>query len=227
MDDRQYGIGVFTAALNDRVVAEAIGETVVALQTVSDDASAGLGRAADKAAQIRCGSRRQDGDAGTASDEAALLDALALARRGRDCFDRDRHQALIRIAEATASALGLAAAAIIALIDLDQAVEWIFRPLAQRVAQLVRHQPGGVVAQSQFAGQEQRRHATLVLPDQPRRREPFAQWRAGAMKDRPGGHRMLLPAAGALKNPWSRRQLISQPPGAPGADEPVGPTQLR
>src|SRR5882724_3262232 len=209
MDDRQYGIGVFTAALNDRVVAEAIGETVVALQTISDDASAGLGRAADKAAQIRCGSRRQDGDAGTASDEAALLDAVALARRGRDCFDRDRHQALIRIAEATASAFGLAAATIIALIDLDQAVEWIFRPLAQPVSQLVRHQPGGVVAQSQFAGQKQRRHATLVLPDQPRCREPFAQWRAGAMKDRPGSHRMLLPAAGALKNPWGQRNSAS------------------
>src|SRR5258708_21972350 len=104
MDDRQYGIGVFTAALNDRVVAEVIGETVVALQTISDDASAGLGRAADKAAQIRCGSRRQDGDAGAASDEAALLDALALARRGRDCFDRDCHQALIRIGEAPAPA---------------------------------------------------------------------------------------------------------------------------
>src|SRR4249919_4016776 len=115
MDDRQYGIGVFTAALNDRVVAEAIGETGVALQTISDDASAGLGRAADKAAQIRCGSRRQDGDAGAAGDEAALLDALALARRGRDCFDRDRHQALIRIGEAAAPALGLAAATIIAI----------------------------------------------------------------------------------------------------------------
>src|SRR5260221_8374682 len=103
-------MALFPAALNDRVVAEVIGETAVALQTISDDASAGLGRAADKAAQIRCGSRRQDGDAGAASDEAALLDALALARRGRDCFDRDCHQALIRIGEGAAPPLGRAPA---------------------------------------------------------------------------------------------------------------------
>src|SRR5205807_10414219 len=38
---------------------------------------------------------------------------------------------------------------------------------------------------------------------------------------------MLPPAAGALENPQSSGQLISQPPGAPCADEPVGPTQLR
>src|SRR5882762_3689257 len=38
---------------------------------------------------------------------------------------------------------------------------------------------------------------------------------------------MLPPAAGALENPRSSGQLISQPPGAPCADEPVGPTQLR
>src|SRR6202521_5402880 len=104
-----------------------------------------------------------------------FLMPLTLAQRGRDCFDRDRHQALIRIGEAAAPALGLAAATIIALIDLDQALEWIFRPLAQHVAQLVRHQPGRVVAQGQFAGQEQRRHAALVLPYKPCRREPFAQ----------------------------------------------------
>src|ERR1700751_4120025 len=54
----------------------------------------------------------------------------------------DRHQALIRIGEAAAPARGLAAATIIALIDLNQAVERGFRPLAQPVAPLVRPQPG-------------------------------------------------------------------------------------
>ena len=58
-----------------------------------------------------------------------------------DRFDRDRHQALVRIREAAAPARGLAATAIVALVDLDQAVECVFRPLAQPVAQLVRHQP--------------------------------------------------------------------------------------
>jgi len=38
---------------------------------------------------------------------------------------------------------------------------------------------------------------------------------------------MLPPAVGTFENPRSSRELISQPPGAPGADEPVGPTQLR
>jgi hypothetical protein len=47
------------------------------------------------------------------------------------------------------------------------------------------------------------------------------------MKHHPGGHRMLPPAVGTFENPRSRRQLISPPPGAPDADEPVGPTQLR
>ena len=73
-------------------------------------------------------------------------------------------------------------------------------------------------------------HSRLVepgVPDQPCRRKPFAQRRAGAVKDRPGGHRMLPPAVGAFENPRSSRELISQPPGAPDAREPVGPTQLR
>ena len=34
MDDGQHGIGVFAAVLDDRVVAEAVGEAVVALQTI-------------------------------------------------------------------------------------------------------------------------------------------------------------------------------------------------
>src|ERR1700746_2842584 len=38
---------------------------------------------------------------------------------------------------------------------------------------------------------------------------------------------MLPPAVGPFEKPRTSRQLISQPPGAPGADEPVGPTQLR
>ena len=38
---------------------------------------------------------------------------------------------------------------------------------------------------------------------------------------------MLPPAVGTFENPRSSRELISQPPGAPDADEPVGPTQLR
>src|SRR6516225_8823418 len=97
MDDGQHGIGVFAAVLDDRVVAEAVGEAVVALQTISDDAGAVLGGAADKAAQICGGGGRQDGDAGAAGDKVALLDALAPPRRGRDGFDRDRHQALIWI----------------------------------------------------------------------------------------------------------------------------------
>src|SRR6516164_3693274 len=128
------GIGVFAAVPDDRVVAEAVGEAVVALQTIGDDAGARLGCGADKAAQIRRGGGGQDGDAGAAGDKVALLDALAPPRRDRDGFDSNRHQALIRIGEAAAPALRLAAATIIALIDLDQAVERVFRPLAQPVA---------------------------------------------------------------------------------------------
>ena len=77
VDDGQHSIGVFAAALDDRVMAEAVGQSVVALETIGDDAGAGLGRAADKIAQMRRSGGRQDGDAGTAGDEAALLDALA------------------------------------------------------------------------------------------------------------------------------------------------------
>src|SRR5215813_10164891 len=42
MDDGQRGIGVFVAVLDDRVVTEAGGQTLVALQTIGDDAGAGL-----------------------------------------------------------------------------------------------------------------------------------------------------------------------------------------
>jgi hypothetical protein len=55
MDDGQHGIGVFAALLDDRIVAEAVGQTVVTLQAIGDDAGAGLGGAADKAVQMRRG----------------------------------------------------------------------------------------------------------------------------------------------------------------------------
>src|SRR6201984_591233 len=55
MDDGQHGIGVFATALDDRVVAEPIGEPVVALQTIGDEAGAGVGGAADKTAPKRRG----------------------------------------------------------------------------------------------------------------------------------------------------------------------------
>jgi hypothetical protein len=108
-------------------MAEAVGQSVVALETIGDDAGAGLSRAADKITQMRRGGGRQDGDAGTAGDEAALLDALApglrsgqaLARRGWDRFDGDRHQALVRIGTTAAAAFGLTATTIVALVDLQ------------------------------------------------------------------------------------------------------------
>src|SRR2546429_7796793 len=90
MDDGQHGIGVFAAVLDDRVVAEAVGEAVVAFQTISDNAGAGLGCAADKTAQIRRGGSRQDGDAGAAGGKLTLLDAFSLARGGPDGFVRAR-----------------------------------------------------------------------------------------------------------------------------------------
>lgn len=41
--DRHDGIGIFAAALDDRVVAEAAGASVAAHQTIGDDADAGFG----------------------------------------------------------------------------------------------------------------------------------------------------------------------------------------
>ena len=74
MDDGQHGIGVFAAVLDDRVVAEAVGEAVVALQTISDDAGAGLGCAAgaagDKVALLVPSPRR--GEAGMVSTAIAI-----------------------------------------------------------------------------------------------------------------------------------------------------------
>src|ERR1700738_3809473 len=81
----------------------------------------GLARAADKIAQMRRGGGRQDGNAGTAGDEAALLDVLALARRGWDCFvGGDRHYAFVRIGKAAAPAFALTATPIVALVDLSR-----------------------------------------------------------------------------------------------------------
>ena len=102
--------------------------------------------------------------------------------------------------------------------------ERVFRPLAQPVAQLVRHKPGRVVAR-QFVRQEQSRHAALVLPDQPCRREPFAQRRAGAVQDRHGSHRMLPPAVGTFENPLN--QLCDAEPDANRALRPAARPRAR
>jgi hypothetical protein len=37
MDDGQHGVGVLAAVLDDRVMAEAVGEAIVALEGVGDD----------------------------------------------------------------------------------------------------------------------------------------------------------------------------------------------
>src|SRR5271155_1092607 len=68
---------------------------------------------------------------------------------------------------------------------------------------------GSLRPRPRLSCQKQGRHAPLVLPYQPCRREPFAQRRTGAVKHRSGGHRMLPPAAGAFEDPRSSRQLIS------------------
>src|SRR5271156_4317740 len=77
-DDGQHGIGVFPAALDDRVVAKAVGEAVVALQTIVMRRGPGFAILREKTPPFRPGSGRQYGDAGAAGDETALLDALAL-----------------------------------------------------------------------------------------------------------------------------------------------------
>ena len=47
------------------------------------------------------------------------------------------------------------------------------------------------------------------------------------MKNRPGGHRMLPPAAGTLEDARPRHKLVSRPPVAPRARKTLGPTQSR
>jgi len=118
---------------------------------------------------------------------------------------------------AQAIALGKCSVALITLAG---------RPRAEGMAQLVRHQPGGLVTQLQLPRQKQGRNPAFVAPHPPRRQKPFTQGCAGAVKYRAGGHRMLLAAARAFEHPGTALKLIAPRSAAAGADITIRPAPL-
>ncbi len=77
----------------------------------------------------------------------------------------------------------------------------------------------------QLARQQQGRDPALVARHPPRRQQPFAQRRAGAVEDRSRGHRFLMTAPRAFEGPRPRLELVAPPLAAAGADIALRPAQ--
>jgi hypothetical protein len=115
-------------------------------------------------------------------------------------------EAFVGIGGAAAGAGWVAAAADERLVGLQEAAERPGRVFAQPVAQLVRHGPGGLVGDAEFALKELGRHAALVAGHQIGGQEPLRQRRPGPVQHRPGGDRLLMMAGAALVDPRARLQ---------------------
>jgi hypothetical protein len=145
--------------------------------------------------------------------------------RRRHLLDGGDDQALVRVGRAASATGRIAAAANESLIRLQKAAQWSVRILAQPVAQLMRHCPGGLVCHRQFPLQKFGRHAALVAAHQVGGNKPLREIRPGPMQHRSGGDRFLPMAGGAFIDPRPRLQPPSLPPTAPGTDKSAGPAK--
>lgn len=93
--------------------------------------------------------------------------------------------------------------------------------LEHRLHELVFHEPGTVVADTQLPRQFQGRDAVLRLREQIDRQQPFGQWQLRAGKQRSGRDRGLPAAAVALVEPAAEHAVPCVP--ALGADEALRP----
>jgi len=90
--------------------------------------------------------------------------------------------------------------------------------LAQPMAQLVRHCPGGLVGHPLLALLNHGRDATLVAAHQIGGEKPLRESGARAVKHRPRGHRFLAVAGRAFVDPRPRLKLPRLPRAASGTD---------
>jgi hypothetical protein len=90
------------------------------------------------------------------------------------------------------------------------------------LANLLSHQPGGRITDSDLLAQLHRRDSLLVLTHAIERPEPTPQWHPCLVKDGPGGHRTLISARTALVDPLGP-QVASAVSSTAGADKTLRP----
>ena len=129
---------------------------------------------------------------------------------------------------ATGERIVLAAADDFGLVDFNQAGQRAAARCHHAAAQLGGHQPRRFVrAHGELALQLQRRDAVGMSGHQIGRPEPGGQRQLGVVHDRAGGHRGLLPAAGAFPGPRLGLQLPGFVPATCGADKAVRPARRK
>jgi hypothetical protein len=113
------------------------------------------------------------------------------------------------------------------VINLYLAMQGLPNGIHHRPAKFVQHHPRGLVAaKTELTLQQQSGHATLVSRHQIRRPKPVGQWNLGAVKDRPGCQRNLVPTFGALVAPLFHQFIRSFVP-ASRASKAIRPTARR
>ena len=101
------------------------------------------------------------------------------------------------------------------------------RVLAQPVAQLVRHGPGGLIRHTEFALQKLARDAALVAAHQIGGEKPLGQIGSCPVKYRSSGRRFLSVAGRTLIHPRARLQPPRLASAAPGTGKSAGPAKPR
>jgi hypothetical protein len=148
------GAGIGACVLDDRRVLQMLAEVGVAAVIAGKPVGQQMGLGGDirleKGAQFSARRGRQHGDAGVAGKEAMLtLDGMPMLSHAvfwrRHLLHGDDDQALVGVLRAAAATGGIAAAADESLVGFQKAVQRAGRVLAQPMAQLVRHGPGGLV----------------------------------------------------------------------------------
>ena len=140
-------------------------------------------------------------------------------------LDRDADERLLAALAAAFEAFLVAAEE--ELVDLDLALQQLALGRDHRPAQLLQHQPRGLIArQPELALELLGRDPRMVRGDQVGRPEPRPQRRARPVHHRPGRHRRLLPAVPCtpqMPAPASRRRRGADPHA--GTHEPLRPAR--
>jgi hypothetical protein len=143
----------------------------------------------------------------------------------RPPLDGNRDQERLPIVPLSATLQARLLAADRGLIHLHLAGELAAIRIDHRAAQLVEHQPGRLVVDVELLAELECRDAGLQRGHEVGGGEPGSQGQAGAMEDRAGGRRGLVPAAPALPEPARAEQACVGGP-APRAAEALRPAGL-
>ena len=149
------------------------------------------------------------------------------ARAPATLFHRNQNQRRPSPLELSASAETGLLAPNPCFINFYLAVQRLPSYIHHRPAELVKQHPGGLVTgQTELPLYKQGRNPPLVGGHQIGGPEPMGQRDLGPVKNRPGGQRDLVTAAGTLP-PSLIHQVVRSPISASGADEALGPAAGR